>query len=57
MYMELTYLGAWSSPIELKITSKDLGSKPLSLGVPVMVCVLPDPVMPYANIKPVEKNM
>lgn len=53
---KLTYLGACSSPIELKITSKHLGSKPLSLGVPVIVCVFPEPVMPYANTKPVSKK-
>lgn len=45
-HLQLTYLGACNSPIELKMTSKHLGSKPLSLGIPVMVCVLPDPVIP-----------
>lgn len=53
---KLTYLGACSSPIELKITSKHLGSKPLSLGVPVIVCVFPEPVIPYANTKPVSEK-
>ena len=43
--------------MELKLTSKNRGCKPLSLGVPVMVCVFPDPVIPYANIKPMGKTV
>ena len=45
----LTYFLACTSLMLLKMTSRHRGSTPWSWGLPAIVYVLPDDVMPYAN--------
>ena len=47
-----TFIPVWNSPMLLKMTSRHLGRMPDSLGLPVIVYVFPDPVIPYVNNRP-----
>lgn len=51
--IRLTNLLAWKGPMLLKIMSRERGRSPPSPGEPVMVKVLPLPVTPYVNNRPV----
>lgn len=51
--IRLTNLLAWKGPMLLKIMSRERGRSPPSPGEPVIVKVLPLPVTPYVNNRPV----
>lgn len=50
--LKLTHRFVWRVSILLKSASKHLGKTPPFVGVPFIVCVLPDPVIPYMKHKP-----